>query len=137
MTVNHSHGSYEIHFAAGRDVPSFIPAGAAIVTDTNVQSIFREWIGANPVFAITPGEEQKNLAHFGEALEWLANIGFNRSGTLVALGGGVVGDLAGFVAASYMRGVRYIQIPTTLLAQVDSSVGGKVGVDLPQGKNLA
>jgi 3-dehydroquinate synthase len=137
MTVKHAHGNYDIHFAHSANVPSFIPPGAAVITDSKVQGIFRDWLGDNPVFAMPPGEEQKNLARFGDALEWLASIKFSRSGTLVALGGGVVGDLAGFVASAYMRGVRYIQIPTTLLAQVDSSVGGKVGVDLPQGKNLA
>jgi 3-dehydroquinate synthase len=73
----------------------------------------------------------------GEVLEALAETGLDRSDIVVALGGGVVGDLVGFSAATYLRGVRFVQIPTTLLAQVDSSVGGKTGVDLRAGKNLA
>jgi 3-dehydroquinate synthase len=137
LTVRHSNGSYEVHFVKRNELAGRIPAGAAIITDTHVQSLYPEWMANNPVFAIPPGEEQKNLSRFGEILEWLAGINLPRSGSLVALGGGVVGDLAGFAAASYMRGIRYTQAPTTLLAQVDSSVGGKVGVDLPQGKNLA
>lgn len=88
------------------------------------------------VHAVEPGEGSKTLEVYSAALEWLAMKGATRQATIVALGGGVVGDLAGFVAATYMRGVRLIQVPTTLLAMVDSSVGGKVGLDLPQGKNL-
>jgi 3-dehydroquinate synthase len=70
-------------------------------------------------------------------LNYMAENGITRSDIIVALGGGVTGDLAGFAAATYMRGIRYVQIPTTLLAMVDSSVGGKTAVDLPSGKNLA
>ncbi|HEX5755935.1 MAG TPA: 3-dehydroquinate synthase [Arenimonas sp.] len=85
---------------------------------------------------LTPGEQEKNLERYGELLQALAELGASRDATVIALGGGVVGDLAGFVAASWMRGVRFVQCPTTLLAMVDSSVGGKTAVDLPQGKNL-
>ena len=73
----------------------------------------------------------------GEVLEALAELRLDRGDLVLALGGGVVGDLGGFVAATYLRGVRFVQVPTTLLAQVDSSVGGKTGVDLRAGKNLA
>jgi len=82
------------------------------------------------------GEQYKTLETVNGLYPELVTAGLDRSGTIMALGGGVVGDTAGFVAATYMRGVRFVQIPTTLLAMVDSSVGGKVGVDLPQGKNL-
>ncbi|MCK5196063.1 MAG: 3-dehydroquinate synthase, partial [Desulfobulbaceae bacterium] len=82
------------------------------------------------------GEESKNLATIGELTSRLAQLGVDRKDCLVALGGGVTGDITGFVAAIYMRGIPFVQIPTTLLAQVDSSVGGKTGVDIPEGKNL-
>jgi 3-dehydroquinate synthase len=82
------------------------------------------------------GEQYKTLATVAKLYTDFVAAGLDRSGTVIALGGGVVGDTAGFAAATYMRGVPFIQIPTSLLAMVDSSVGGKVGVDLPQGKNL-
>ena len=85
---------------------------------------------------LPPGEQEKTLARFGEVIEALAELGASRDATVFALGGGVVGDLAGFAAACWMRGVRLVQLPTTLLAMVDSSVGGKTAVDLPNGKNL-
>ncbi|MCX7925896.1 MAG: 3-dehydroquinate synthase [Fimbriimonadales bacterium] len=91
-----------------------------------------------PAQAITlrSGERMKSLRNAERLYEHLLRAGLDRSGLLIVLGGGVLGDLGGFVAATYMRGIPYVQIPTTLLAQVDSSVGGKVAVDLPQGKNL-
>lgn len=82
------------------------------------------------------GEGLKSLARYGELLNWLAAGRLDRSAAVVALGGGVVGDLAGFAAATYLRGVKFIQVPTTLLAMVDSSVGGKTGINLDAGKNL-
>jgi 3-dehydroquinate synthase len=82
------------------------------------------------------GEQHKTLQTVEQLYHDFVNAGLDRSGTIIALGGGVVGDTVGFAAASYMRGVRLVQIPTSLLAMVDSSVGGKVGVDLPEGKNL-
>lgn len=85
---------------------------------------------------IPEGENYKNLKTVEKIYHRLLALGANRKTGLIALGGGVIGDIAGFVAATYMRGIPYIQIPTTLLAQVDSSVGGKTGVDLPEGKNL-
>ena len=83
------------------------------------------------------GEHEKTLARFGEVLDSLAHLGATRDAAVLALGGGVVGDLAGFAAACWMRGIDVVQLPTTLLAMVDSSVGGKTAVDLPAGKNLA
>ena len=88
-------------------------------------------------YVFPSGEESKNGLVFLEVLNFLAENKLTRSDLIVALGGGVVGDLAGFAAASYLRGIRFIQVPTTLLAAVDSSVGGKTAIDLPAGKNLA
>ncbi|MCP4604085.1 MAG: 3-dehydroquinate synthase [Proteobacteria bacterium] len=85
---------------------------------------------------IPDGEQFKTLENIGRLYDRFLQIGLSRDGLVIALGGGVVGDMAGFAAATYMRGVRFIQVPTTLLAMVDASVGGKTGVDLPQGKNL-
>ncbi|PKN48401.1 MAG: 3-dehydroquinate synthase, partial [Deltaproteobacteria bacterium HGW-Deltaproteobacteria-16] len=82
------------------------------------------------------GEASKHLATVAELASRLAQLGVDRKDALIALGGGVTGDITGFLAAIYMRGIPFIQIPTTLLAQVDSSVGGKTGVDIPEGKNL-
>ncbi len=88
-------------------------------------------------FLLDDGEAHKNFANVGRALEALGRLGATRDACVIALGGGVVGDLAGFSAACWMRGIDFIQMPTTLLAMVDSSVGGKTGVNLPVGKNLA
>ena len=88
-------------------------------------------------FVFPAGEEQKNGTTYLSLLNFLAENRLTRSDLIVALGGGVVGDLAGFAAATYLRGIRFIQVPTTLLAAVDSSVGGKTAIDLPSGKNLA
>ena len=88
------------------------------------------------VYLIAEGEKSKSLAKFDELLQAFSENGLDRGCAVVALGGGVTGDLAGFVAASYLRGVAFYQVPTSLLAMVDASVGGKTGVNLPQGKNL-
>ena len=91
---------------------------------------------ATPVLRVASGEAQKRLATVERLTEELAALGADRSSVVLALGGGVIGDLAGFVAAIYMRGIGCVQVPTTLLAQVDSSVGGKTGANLAAGKNL-
>jgi len=88
-------------------------------------------------FLLEDGEAHKSFTNVGRVLESLATLGATRDACVIALGGGVVGDLAGFAAACWMRGIDFIQVPTTLLAMVDSSVGGKTGVNLPAGKNLA
>ena len=88
-------------------------------------------------FVFPAGEERKNGLTLLELLNFLAENRLTRTDCIVALGGGVVGDLAGFAAAAYLRGIRFVQVPTTLLAAVDSSVGGKTAIDLPAGKNLA
>ncbi len=116
----------------------------AIIADTNVAGLYGERLLAflqeagikAQLFSFPAGEEGKNLQMMGELASRLVSAGFGRRDAIIGFGGGVSGDLAGFLAASYMRGVPFVQIPTSLLAQVDSSVGGKTGVDLPQGKNL-
>lgn len=118
---------------------------AAIISDTNVWPIYGETAkksledaGFQVVNYVFPaGESSKNGNVYLEILNFLAENHITRSDCIIALGGGVVGDMAGFVAATYLRGIPYIQVPTTLLAAVDSSVGGKTAIDLPAGKNLA
>ena len=120
------------------------PCTAAVISDTNVMPLYGEHVrssleraGFRAVsFAFPAGERHKNLAVYGEILTFLAESRLGRNDLVVALGGGVTGDMAGFAAATYMRGIRCVQLPTTLLAAVDSSVGGKTAVDLPAGKNL-
>lgn len=113
----------------------------AVITDRNVATIQASTLGnlfaGAPTLVVPAGEESKSIAELGRALDFLASQGLDRFGAVFAVGGGVVGDLAGFAAASYLRGVDYYQVPTTLLAMVDSSVGGKTGVNLKAGKNLA
>jgi len=120
-------------------------AGAlALVQDANVAGpyggIVRRSLEASgyrvSVFTVPPGEGSKCLDQLGALYDAFAGARIDRRSAVVALGGGVVGDLAGFAAASYLRGIDFIQVPTTLLAQVDSSVGGKTGIDLSAGKNL-
>ena len=118
---------------------------AALVSDENVAALYGERVVASlagagittEVMTIAAGETSKTWTVAGALLERLADARLDRTSVLVALGGGVVGDLGGFAAAVYLRGIPFVQVPTTLLAAVDSSVGGKTGVDLPQGKNLA
>ena len=120
------------------------PCTVAVISDDTVFPLYGETVceslrtaGFRVVsFVIPSGESAKNLQTYGEVLTFLAENRLTRSDLLAALGGGVVGDLTGFAAATYQRGIRYIQIPTTLLAAVDSSVGGKTAVDLSVGKNL-
>lgn len=117
------------------------PCGRCIIiSDSNVYPLYGARIEKNfedkISFVIEAGEDSKNLKTYEEVLRFLAENGVDKSDTIIALGGGVVGDLAGFAAATYMRGIRYVQVPTTLLAAVDSSVGGKTAVNLKQGKNL-
>lgn len=112
----------------------------AAVTDSNVYAAQPELFEAVKEVAalhvVPAGETSKSVSQFGEVLDFLAANKLDRGGVVLAIGGGVVGDLAGFAAASYLRGVRFIQIPTTLLAMVDSSVGGKTGINIAAGKNL-
>ena len=104
--------------------------------DTTEMSLHLSFFLDNATCTLRAGESGKSMEQYGEILRWLAGKKLTRSDTVVALGGGVAGDLAGFVAATYLRGINLVQVPTTLLAMVDSSVGGKTGVNLPEGKNL-
>ena len=115
-----------------------------VVTDSNVAQHY-QWRVLNSLskqnldvktFIFPAGEESKHLGTIQNIYKVLADFRMTRKDVIVALGGGVCGDMAGFAAATYLRGIDFIQVPTSLLAQVDSSVGGKTGVDLPQGKNL-
>lgn len=118
--------------------------GVAIVTDANVHKAWGEVVqaalhaGGHELHwrVLPPGEATKSWAELSAMVDWLLELGVERGDHIVALGGGVIGDLTGFAAAVLKRGCHFIQLPTTLLAQVDSSVGGKTAIDIPQGKNL-
>ncbi len=114
----------------------------AVITDSNVQSLYGKHLEDQfedhtiDILTIPAGETSKTREMWGTLTDRMLLSGFGRDSAIVALGGGVVGDLAGFVAATYMRGVPVVQIPTTLLAMIDASIGGKTGIDTPAGKNL-
>ncbi len=120
-------------------------ASAAVVADDTVYALYGERVcasleaaGIRTVCYVFPhGEKSKNLLEYAKILNFLAENRVTRADALIALGGGVTGDLGGFAAATYLRGIPFVQLPTTLLAAVDSSVGGKTAVALPAGKNLA
>lgn len=148
LTVNLGERSYPIRFAADvapavrAEVDALVAAGrkVAVVTDRNLARAQRDALhamfGEQPTLVLEPGEETKSLAELGRVLDFLAEHRLDRGGALFAAGGGVIGDLAGFAAASYLRGIAFYQVPTTLLSMVDSSVGGKTGINLKAGKNL-
>ena len=147
LTVELAQRSYSIRIESGQlDTPMpatpLLQRAALIVTDSNVGPLYAEklkhCIGRQdcPVWSMPAGEQEKNLVRFCQLLDHMAERKLTRDSSILALGGGVVGDLAGFAAACYMRGIDFIQVPTSLLAMVDSSVGGKTAVDLPAGKNL-
>lgn len=114
----------------------------AIISDGNVAPLYLESVKSllvgKKVYVeiIAAGEESKNAENYVKLVNWLARCGLNRKSTVIGLGGGVIGDMAAFVASTYMRGIKYVAIPTSLLSMVDSSVGGKTGIDLDAGKNL-
>ena len=112
-----------------------------LITDSNLYSAYSDYIESlgiskEHVCVVPQGETSKTVEHYEKVLSFLATRSANRDAAIFAFGGGVIGDLAGFVAASYLRGIHFYQIPTSLLAMVDSSVGGKTGINLPEGKNL-
>jgi 3-dehydroquinate synthase len=161
VTVRHALGAYPVQIGAGaiahlteltaQDLPN---RRIAIITDTTVQRHYDDWltapehvwryqsdspsdrIAAGRVFAVAPGEASKSREAWGRLIDALLEGGFGRDSAIVALGGGVVGDLAGFVAATFMRGVPFVAVPTTLVAMVDASVGGKTAINTSHGKNL-
>ncbi len=149
-TLNVSLGarSYPISFGAdltaeiAAEVARLAAAGrrVAVLTDVNVartQAVaLRAMFGLSPVQTVEAGEASKSLSGLGRVLDFLAENKLDRGGALFALGGGVIGDLGGFAAAAWLRGIDFYQVPTTLLAMVDSSVGGKTGINLAAGKNL-
>ncbi|MBT3551233.1 MAG: 3-dehydroquinate synthase [Rhodospirillaceae bacterium] len=143
--------SYDIHVGGGLldqagalAAPLLKSPNAIIITDENVGPLYMERLQESltdagiecPAIVIPAGEQTKDFHHFEELLNTLLDMRIERSSTLIALGGGVIGDLTGFAASVILRGVDFIQVPTTLLAQVDSSVGGKTGIDTAHGKNL-
>jgi 3-dehydroquinate synthase len=121
-----------------------MPCKCLIVTDDTVDELYGDRVQISFTyagfetrrFAFPAGEASKNLSTLSDILDAMGAAGLSRSDLIVALGGGVVGDIAGFAAAIYTRGIRFVQIPTTLLAAVDSSVGGKTAIDMPFGKNM-
>ncbi len=144
--------SYDVHIGrgllddCGRQIAERVRcASAAVVADDTVYALYGERVcasleaaGVRTVCYVFPhGEKSKNLLEYAKILNFLAENRVTRADALIALGGGVTGDLGGFAAATYLRGIPFVQLPTTLLAAVDSSVGGKTAVDLPAGKNLA
>lgn len=145
-------GSYDVIVGRGvlEELGSLVAAHTvarrcALVTDSNVDGLWADeaaaslyTAGIEPVPVVIPaGEASKTWEQAGQIIEAFSDAELGRDSLVVALGGGVVGDLAGFAAATYLRGIPVVQVPTTLLAQADSSMGGKTGVDLPRGKNLA
>ncbi len=151
VRVELGEGSYDIEIASG----NLIEAGrfvaerrdvshAVVITDENVEKphamLVAESVAqtstAVDLVVIEPGEQSKCVTTAAELWERMLELGADRKTVILAVGGGVIGDLAGFIAATYARGIPFFQVPTTLLAQVDSSVGGKVGINLPEAKNM-
>lgn len=152
LTIRAGKSEYHVFIARGllgalpeRMVFLYPKSRFVIITDTTVEELygtklkqaFKDQGLDCDLISVTPGEASKSAAAYVELLSALAQRGYNRADVIIALGGGVVGDLAGFVAATYLRGIHYVQVPTTLLAQIDSAVGGKTAINIPEGKNLA
>lgn len=151
INIKTRQNEYEVRVGRGyrSNIPEMImqkhpKSKFAVITDNNVKNIyadefikpFLEQGKECEVFSVKPGEKSKSLSELGSICSFLAARNFNRADVIIALGGGVVGDLAGFAASAFLRGIAYIQVPTTLLSQIDSSVGGKTAVNIPEGKNL-
>lgn len=142
--------NYKVYVGSGllptlsRRIAPWAPGQVFVLTSPPIWALWRkQFLASFPaktqpvVLFLPPGEQAKRMRSVERILDELAAAGADRSSLLIAFGGGIVGDLGGFVAAIYMRGIAYVQVPTTVLAQVDSSVGGKTGVNLAAGKNLA
>ena len=145
LSIRHAAGSYDVLISPGlaaevgdRVAAALAGRRIAVVTDETLAPRFGAW-GLNvpgTVVTVPAGERAKSREEWGRVTDRLLAAGIGRDGVVVAVGGGSIGDLAGFVASTYMRGIPFVQVPTTLLAMVDASVGGKVGVDTAAGKNL-
>ncbi len=148
LTVNLEDRSYPIYIGAdisleGELYSKHISSNQiALITNEEIADLYLSEITQTlnafdlKALVLPEGESQKNLETVQNAIEFLSDNGIDRQASIIAFGGGVVGDISGFVASSYMRGIKFLQVPTTLLAQVDSSVGGKTGVNSIKGKNL-
>ena len=148
LTVQLAERSYPIHFSdvAERlkvDISNLRASGRTVrvISDARVLEAHPEYLSQvgfeyDEILSLPAGEATKSIEFFSQALRHLAGTASDRDCALFAFGGGVIGDLAGYVAASYLRGIDFYQIPSTLLSMVDSSVGGKTGINLPEGKNL-
>ena len=151
VRVDLAERSYDVRIGSGLMAQAGVEIGpfltrprVAVLTDENVASLhlegLRSGLAASDItmsaLALAPGEATKSWAGLEQAVEWLLSEKIERNDVVIALGGGVIGDLGGFAAAILRRGVRFVQIPTSLLAQVDSSVGGKTAINSPAGKNL-
>ncbi|MFV9475328.1 3-dehydroquinate synthase [Advenella sp. RU8] len=149
VNVNTEGGAYPIHIAPHllQQVGTSIPADATsvvLISNPTVYGLYGKTVLQSleatgkkiNVFEVPDGEAYKTLETLNSIYTWLLEQRLDRRAVIVALGGGVIGDMCGFAAATYMRGIRFIQVPTTLLAQVDSSVGGKTAVNHPMGKNM-
>ncbi|MGJ8640420.1 MAG: 3-dehydroquinate synthase [Opitutaceae bacterium] len=148
LTVKLAERSYPIHFsesaaALKADISKLRAAGRSVrvISDARVLNAHPSYLAQagfedSEILSLPHGEQTKSVERLSESLSFLASQAANRDCALFAFGGGVIGDLAGYVAASYLRGIDFYQIPTTLLSMVDSSVGGKTGINLPEGKNL-
>lgn len=150
LTVKAASGSYPVHIGSGLydSLGAFLPPAAGqgiLITDENVAALYRDKVLAalkqagwdmTAVYTVAPGEDSKSFDNVEKIAGDILTKAIDRHATVFALGGGVVGDLAGFIAAILLRGIPFVQLPTTLLAQVDSSVGGKTGINTPAGKNL-
>lgn len=151
VTIDLDVRSYDIYIGSGLlfRLPEFLPMhldnkSVFIVTDRNVQSyagiikdiLVQTGVRSVETLVLRAGEKTKSFPELEKICQWLLDNGVNRNSVLFAVGGGVIGDVAGFAASVIMRGIPFVQVPTTLLAQVDSSVGGKTGINTPQGKNL-
>lgn len=149
LDINLGHKTYKINIKRGiisqlgRLLTGINPGKIAVITDTNINKLYGKKI--SDIFSggfdigfivVEPGEKSKSIATLQYVYKQLLNLNITRSDTIITFGGGVVGDLGGFAASTFLRGIPYIQIPTSLTAQIDSSIGGKVAVDLPEGKNL-
>jgi 3-dehydroquinate synthase len=148
LTVQLAERSYPIHFSDVEerlkvDISNLRASGRSlrVISDASVLKAHPEYLSQvgfedDEILSLPAGEATKSIEFFSQALSHLAGTASNRDCALFAFGGGVIGDLAGYVAASYLRGIDFYQIPSTLLSMVDSSVGGKTGINLPEGKNL-